>query len=390
MLAATLLSAAMVAAGPVQFQRHEIDAYPGGYQVTVADVNGDGRIDVVALSTDANRVDWYENPTWKRRPVAVIDQPIDLAVHDLDGDGRPELALASGFYFGQSTRGGEIQWLEPKKNLDEPWAVHPIGKDPVTHRVRWADLDGDGRKELIHAPIFGPGSQGNAAPKPAHLWAFRPPKDSARGDWDRWTIDETLTVLHGLWVGKWEDGGRDHLLTASFEGIYRFKYEGAYPTGQWHKEKISGGLKPKDEKPGTSRGSSEAAPGRLRAGPTYIAAIEPWHGNEVVVYTVRAAQGGWQRQVLDRSLSEGHVLVTADFDGDGDDEIIAGWRGSGGGIALYDPFRGGDDISFRVVSLDRGIAAEGAAVADINGDGRLDLVVNAGRTRNLAWYENRP
>ena len=35
-------------------------------------------------------------------------------------------------------------------------------------------------------------------------------------------IDETLTVLHGLWVGDLNGDGCDELLTASFEGIYRF------------------------------------------------------------------------------------------------------------------------------------------------------------------------
>ncbi len=377
----------------MQFQRHEIGVYPGGYQVAVADLSGDGRPDVVALSTDGNRVDWYENPTWKRRPVATIDQPIDLAVHDIDGDGRPEIGLASGFYFSQSTRGGEIQWLKPKANLDEPWAGHPIAKDPVTHRVRFADIDGDGRKELIHAPIFGPGSRGTAAPKPAHLWAFRPPKDLAKGKWEVQKIDETLTVLHGLWVGRLDDTGRDQLLTASYEGIYRFLFDGSGASGRWRKQLISSGAEPKDAKPGSSRGASEVAPGRLRNGRAFIAAIEPWHGNQVVVYTLDPTGPGfagvaWQRQVLDETLSEGHVLVAADFDGDGDDEIVAGWRGGGGGLTLYDAIDG-DPLHFQEAPLGRGIAAEGAAVADINGDGRLDLVVNAGRTKNLVWYENR-
>jgi hypothetical protein len=385
----------------MQFTRHEIDVYPGGYQVAVADINGDGRPDVVALSTDANRVDWYENPTWKRRPVAKIDQPIDLAIHDIDGDGRPEIALASGFYFGETTRGGEIQWLKPKSDFrfpnprpifDEPWAVHPIAADPVTHRVRWADLMGDGRKELIHAPIFGPGSRGTADSKPAHLWAFRPPKDLTSGKWEVRKIDETLTVLHGIWVGKLDSSGRDQLLTASYEGIYRFRYEGSGPAAQLRKERISSGAEPKDKQPGSSRGASEVAPGRLRGGRTFIAAIEPWHGNQVVVYTPDPAAGGsaagpWQRHVLDDTLSEGHVLVAADFDGDGDDEIVAGWRGSGGGLALYHA-TGNDPLRFQKTALDQGIAAEGAMPADINGDGRLDLVINAGRSKNLVWYEN--
>lgn len=56
-----LIVASIVAGGPVEFRRHDIDAFPAGYQVAVADVNGDGRLDVLALSTNADRIVWYEN-----------------------------------------------------------------------------------------------------------------------------------------------------------------------------------------------------------------------------------------------------------------------------------------------------------------------------------------
>ena len=99
------------------------------------------------------------------------------------------------------------------------------------------------------------------------------------------------------------------------------------------------GAAPKDAKPGSSRGSSEIVPGRLRTGRTFLAAIEPWHGDQVAVYAPDPASPGftataWRRQVLDDTLSEGHVLVAADFDGDGDEEIVAGWRGAGGGLTV--------------------------------------------------------
>jgi hypothetical protein len=73
-----LVAAVILMESPaIGFERHEIDKFPAGYQVAVADINGDGRPDVIALSTEANRVDWYENPTWKRRadPVAQAAGP---------------------------------------------------------------------------------------------------------------------------------------------------------------------------------------------------------------------------------------------------------------------------------------------------------------------------
>ena len=56
----------------------------------------------------------------------------------------------------------------------------------------------------------------------------------------------------------------------------------------------------------------------------FVATIEPWHGPQVVVY--RDAAGSWERQVIDE-IGSGHTIVTADFDGDGRDEIVTGDRG---------------------------------------------------------------
>ena len=48
------------------FQAQEIDPHAGEicYAVTVADVNGDQKPDVVAVTEDA--VVWYENPSWRK------------------------------------------------------------------------------------------------------------------------------------------------------------------------------------------------------------------------------------------------------------------------------------------------------------------------------------
>lgn len=376
----------MAPSGPVQFERHDIDSYPGGYQVAVADISGNGRPDVIALSTEANRVDWYENPGWRRHAIARTRKNIDLAPLDVDGDGRVEIALASEFFYSESTRGGHVDLLRQPADLQDPWPSHRITVDPVVHRLRWGDLDGNGRPELVHAPIFGPGSDGPNGPKPSHLWAFRMPNDRA-GAWEKWKIDETLTVLHGLYVGDLDGDGRDEILTGSFEGIFRFDLEGDPAAAHWTKTLLAPGAKPADSTPGAPRGTSEVVPGHLGPGRPMLAAIEPWHGNEVVVYTPSEPGQPWRRRVLDDTLDEGHALVVADFDGDGADEIVAGWRRGGGGLRLYDPVDEAGN-QYTTVELDRGITVEGAVAADINLNGKTDLVVIASRSSNLAWYEN--
>ena len=374
-------------AEPIQFQRHLIDHFRAGYQVAAADMNGDSRPDVVALSTDADSVDWYENPGWQRHPVARTAKNIDIAVRDLFRNGRPVIALASGFYFNDTNRGGDIQLLWQPTKTDERWERDAIGVDPVVHRIRWGDLDGDGRPELVHAPIFGPGSRGAVAPKPAHLMAFRTPR-KPDGPWEPWKIDESLTVLHGIQVTDLDGDGRDEILTASYEGIYRFDFKGQGDAARWRTVQLATGAPPVSDKPGASRGTSEVATFRLAKDRLMLAAIEPWHGNQVVIYQPPKGNGLWRRRVLDDKLQEGHVLVTADFDGDGMDEIVAGWRAGGGGLRLYKA-TDATGQEFKAYDIDPGMPAEGAAVADINGDGKLDLVIMGGRKNLLVWYENR-
>src|SRR4051794_26258138 len=69
-----------------------------GYQLVVADLNRDGKADIIVIDERGTELAWYENPSWQRH-VLIKDVPraINLDVYDIDGDGVPEIAL--GYHF---------------------------------------------------------------------------------------------------------------------------------------------------------------------------------------------------------------------------------------------------------------------------------------------------
>lgn len=99
-------------------------------------------------------------------------------------------------------------------------------------------------------------------------------------------------------------------------------------------------------------------------------------------------KGLWQRQVIDSTLEDGHALACVDLDGDGQSEIVAGYRG--GGHNLYG-YRCVDKTGakWERFVIDAGnMAGSGVVIADINGDGRPDIVCCGSATANIKWYEN--
>jgi hypothetical protein len=185
-------------------------------------------------------------------------------------------------------------------------------------------------------------------------------------------------VLHGIAITDWNKDGREEILSASFLGIDLFSLG---KNRQWMRTKIANGK----AAPCPRRGSREVAVGLL-VRVRFLSAIEPWHGNQVVIYLQQGK--AWVRQVIETGLNDGHVLLTTDLNGDGRDEIIAGYRGQGRSVYAYTAEDSKGTRWSRQVVDDGGIAAAGCAVADLNGDGRPDLACIGSATANLKWYEN--
>jgi len=366
------LCGALTAAGPVKFVEHTIaTGLKGGYQVVIADLNHDGKPDIIALASGMPDLVWYENPTWERHVIASgFSRMINCAAWDTDGDGIPEIVLASGFDNQAKNSAGIVTVLRHDGDPRGPWRTTEIDRLTTSHRLRWADIYGDGKKVLVNAPLTGPHAEAPDYRDHTPLVFYRP------GEWKRELIgDENEGVVHGIYVIDWDGDGRDEILTASFVGIDLYKLG---KDGRWSRTEITKG----DPAPWPKGGSSDLAVGRA-GGARYLAAIEPWHGNQVALYRQKGA--AWERRVIDDSVVDGHTIWTADLNGDGDDEIIAGFRGGKRSVFLY--YFDHDRWSKQVLD-DGGMAAAACAAADLNGDGRIDVACIGSATANLKWYEN--
>src|SRR6266702_1378381 len=97
-LSVLIISSAARGAMPA-FKTQEIDkTLKIGYAVSLVDINGDGKLDIVVV--DKDRVIWFENPTWKMRTIMSGQTALDnvcLDPYDIDGDGQVDLALGAGW-----------------------------------------------------------------------------------------------------------------------------------------------------------------------------------------------------------------------------------------------------------------------------------------------------
>lgn len=365
-----------------------------GYAVRLVDMNDDKRLDIVIV--DSERLLWLQNPSWEEHIMieagATKKDNVCFAPQDIDGDGRVDFTVGADWKPFNTASGGTIQWIRQPEKGDEKWSVHAIGEEPTVHRMQWADLDRDGKAELIVSPLMGRNTtKPNYAENGCRLLAYKIPSDPVRGKWSPEVINDQLHVCHNFWPCDLNRDGFTDILVASFGGVHLLE-RGL--EGKWNSTHIGTG----EQASSPNKGASEIKLGHLANKQDYIATIEPWHGNEVVVYTKpegeRPAKGDWlwKRQVLDNELLWGHAVWCANLDADEDEELIIGIRDDKNeqqrrGVRIYDPQNGGQTWQRQIVDPGS-VAIEDLAVGDLNNDGRNDIVAVGRQTHNVKIYWN--
>ena len=312
---------------------------PGSYSpygLAVADVDGDGQLDIIVSDYDQSIVSVYRNTCTPgnissssfatRADFPVGTGPTGVAVQDLDGDGKPEIvtAIYGGTTVSVLRNIGTLGSLTT--NSFAPAVSFTVGPTPVN--VMIADVDGDGKADVVTANF---GSSSRAMSVLRNLSTLGNIAFATNVDFPG------LASSYCLAIGDLDGDGKLDVVVGSQSGgqsvsVYR-----------------------NTSTPGNITTSSFAA-------------------------HVDFAAGGWV-----------NTVAIGDVDGDGKPDVAAGTQGSSHLSLFKNTSTPGSftTSSFAArVDFASGSNPYGVAIGDLDGDGRPDIVFANQYNNNISIYQN--
>lgn len=379
MFAAVCAPAAFAESPVVRFKKTQLDPKFRSEGVAIADLNGDGKRDIVAGQV------WYAAPDWKMHNI--VDEkdvkafePMGYSnyfcvfAEDLDGDGHVDV-------INVDFPGTPTYWHKNPGAVGKPWTRHVL--TPVTNNEspQFLDVDGDGKRDLLCA--FAPDPKDTDGKEkqmgyvkrtsdPTAVWTLMPVSEKGSPGSNRYSHGLGLGDLNGdkkldilCEAGWWERPANDEGKPWKFTG-YEFGSGANYQVFDYDGD-----------------------------GDSDVITTSP-HGFGIWWHE-QTAPGAFKKHEIDKSFSQTHATWLTDVNGDGLPDLVTGkrwkahWQGDPGGE---------DPAVFYWLELkrengrpkwiphqfdhDSGMGTQ-FEMGDVNGDGLVDVV--ASNKKGVHYFE---
>lgn len=362
-LTGLLLCGAAASTASPTFTKIQIDSVFRSEGVSVADVNHDGKLDILVGDL------WYEAPDWKPHAIRKVghyngqtgySDAFYSFAWDINGDGWVDEIVIG-------LPNTPCYWYENPKGGDGPWKEHLIAEHACNESPWFGDLLGDGKRELIFAR------------QDHHLMQWFEPGPDVTAPWIAHDISlpggkGTDMYSHGLGVGDVNGDGRLDVLVK--DGWYEAPADRRSSPWTFHPCHLG-----------------------VDCVQMYVYDVLGNGGRDVITSSAHHYGLWWHEQkpdgtfvqhLIDDKVSETHALELADLDGSGVPAIITGKRwfahnGNGSDPGDHEPAileyftmaRANGQVTFtkHIIDDDSGVGMN-IVVADMFGRGKQDIVIS--------------
>jgi FG-GAP-like repeat len=340
----------------------------GAYAVFLADVDGDGDLDVLSARNADDAVGWHENvlgdgTLWTQHTVTTTaNGATAVFAADLDRDGDVDVLSTSAF-------DNKVAWYE-NEGGGAAFTLRTISTaQPAAFSVVAADVDGDGDDDVLSAAL-----NGNRIALHENLTlhesaCFAPPS----------ALTTALAFpAFSVTAADVDGDGDGDAVVGSLVGSFVSWLENAAGDGSlWTLRTVAtagsgGGLVAVDDVDGDGAVDIWSA--------AVSASRIAWHRNASGDGTV------WTSTPVSTALLLPFDVAGADIDGDGDRDVVSAFNQSD--TFAWHENTAGDGTAWTTRPIATGADGAGSVfVADVDGDGDEDVLAAASDAGTLAWFE---